>query len=284
MIDHAWPSERVCSVKTLRDAVDAVVSRVGGPVPLVAWRGVADARWRLTTSLMVHARRQGWPCDAPSLRVHERDRLEQFRLRELPRATREREALLCTLAGEWIWNVMAVARHDMEPTRILDWTVDPLVAAFFACASGPAADGSMWWFDQTAFENTVHAAWEGFGVPTWGEFGGGGGGPVHFVASHDRVLAPSAFRDDPRRWITKLDCRFKTDRMSKQRAFMTLCGDPTLDHDAAIDALCTSRSEPLARGRIEIPAGIKAEVLAFLADLGVDSEALGQPQSVSAAG
>jgi len=47
---------------------------------------------------------------------------------------------------QWEW--LSIAQHHGMPTRLLDWTTNPLVAAYFACAKQPNEDGAIYLLSQ----------------------------------------------------------------------------------------------------------------------------------------
>jgi hypothetical protein len=94
------------------------------------FRGMDNASWELKTSL----ERLGSVVEAvevPALRA--------FR-KYAPQGTFRRES---------VWEALAVAQHNRLPTRLLDWTASPLVAAHFAVWDRKEwkADGVVWCVD-----------------------------------------------------------------------------------------------------------------------------------------
>lgn len=99
------------------------------------FRGMSDKSWPLMTSL----ERLGSPPED----------VEQPALRAFGKY-----APVGSVSLKSEWDRLAVAQHNGLPTRVLDWTVSPLVAAHFATAekeyrpgSPKAADGVIWCVD-----------------------------------------------------------------------------------------------------------------------------------------
>jgi len=79
------------------------------------------------------------PLDRPVLKA-EQAILEMFKRQSLPFVERQPPA------SEWDW--LAIAQHHGLPTRLLDWTLNPLVALWFAVGrpAKTGRDGVVWAF------------------------------------------------------------------------------------------------------------------------------------------
>ena len=99
-----------------------------GPDELVLFRGVQKAHFELVPSL------GRLPASDPIERT-EKDLLGSFRRKSEPYLTSQPENYF-----EWV----ALAQHHGVPTRLLDWSTSPLVAAFFAAGSDSEGDFAVY--------------------------------------------------------------------------------------------------------------------------------------------
>lgn len=127
-------------VSTLGELVDQVTPTAPDPATgrrrdTGVYRGSADARWGLLTSLD----RLGGVCPP-----HTKANLEEHILRNFIRYSRPH--LAGPAANEW--ELLVQAQHHGLPTRLLDWTYSPLVAAHFATlAHQPGGEAAVWRLD-----------------------------------------------------------------------------------------------------------------------------------------
>ncbi len=99
------------------------------------YRGTTDSRRAMLTSLD----RLGSPVVAP----HTKAELEEHLLRNFIRYSRPYVDRAANT-----WELLVVAQHHGLPTRLMDWTYSPLVAAHFATLGGdPECDRVVWRLD-----------------------------------------------------------------------------------------------------------------------------------------
>jgi FRG domain len=122
------PKREVSSWSELRDVLEELASAGW------AFRGQADASWPLESSLTRYLKTFGGPPNGWSAR--ETKILHTFKRKAhllLSRTPEESETL------EWL----ALMQHHGAPTRLLDFTWSPYVAAFFALEKA-TADAAIW--------------------------------------------------------------------------------------------------------------------------------------------
>lgn len=109
------------------------------------FRGMPNKDWKLLSSLD----RLGYPDQPPHLKSH----LEEHLLRNFIRHAR---AYIKITPSE-LWEWLVIAQHRGLPTRLLDWTYSPLIAAHFAVLNGdPKIDRVIWKLNWKLIHEKFH--------------------------------------------------------------------------------------------------------------------------------
>lgn len=131
----SWTDLRVESLEQLGQVLEMFSRNYG-----MVYRGQPCAEWKLTPSICRLFPKKYTPVQSLLLegaaiagfRRHARAYLD-------PRMLKSLESVMETLV---------VMQHYGAPTRLLDWTWSPWVAAYFAAISYPENDGMIWCFDR----------------------------------------------------------------------------------------------------------------------------------------
>jgi hypothetical protein len=207
-------------VTSLGDLIDKVTPtepdpRTGRRRDSGVYRGEGDARWPLLTSLD----KLGGTCPP-----HTKADLEEHILRNFTRYSRP----YFNQPPANDWEVMVAAQHHGLPTRLLDWTYSPLVAAHFATLNSEReSDQVVWRLDW----QSVHRR---FGLPELALLIQ----DLEGMLGSDRPLTPWALfsaKSTGRAFACMLEPPSLNQRIVAQSATFTLCSDKGQSFDRFLE-------------------------------------------------
>jgi len=145
---------------------------------------------------------------------------------------------------------LMVLRHYGVPTRLLDWSASPYVAAYFAACCYDD-DGELWCFDEPEYERAGQRQWEQWPETTTDS----SGDPSKFAAGLTAFTV-----EEPPDWFI---CAFYTGfpRQDSQAGAYTMTARFGRDHG---DAIAKVLSDDSRYHLYVVARALKAEILAVL--------------------
>jgi FRG domain-containing protein len=209
------------TVKSLGDLIDKVTPTEPDPTTgrrrdSGVYRGDRDAHWPLLTSLDKLG---------GAVTPHGKADLEEHILRNFIRYSRP----YFSQPPVNEWEVLVAAQHHGLPTRLLDWTYSPLVAAHFATLGGSQdSDRVVWRLDW----KSVHRF---FGLPELALLIQ----DLEGILGEERPMTPWSLFNPPsgaKPFACMLEPPSLNQRIAAQSATFTLCSDKRQSFDRFLDS------------------------------------------------
>ncbi len=128
------------------------------------------------------------------------------------------------------WEVLIAAQHHGLPTRLLDWTYSPMVAAHFATLEGaPDVDRAIWRLDWKAVHRFFRLPERALLIQD-----------LEGVLGQDRPFTPWALfepRTRERDFVCMIEPPSLDARITSQAATFTLCSDNRRPFDVFLEAI-----------------------------------------------
>lgn len=161
---------------------------------------------------------------------------------------------------------LALARHYGLPSRLLDCTRSPFVAAYFAATplQGSERDFAIWAINEDALQRS---AGERLGIL------GQCSAPLSPLELGTNLLFLEAFRNQVR-FVALVDANHKSDRQRAQQGLFLCPGDPRCPLWRNRHGVPRERRTPGFMYKVVLPCGARSEVLEDLTGMDIDRKHL----------
>ncbi len=142
-------------------------------------------------------------------------------------------------------------QHHSCPTRLLDWTLSPYVALYFAVEQLPNTDGAIWLFPAMELD-TIST--KNFGKLSFAD--------ESALDTHD---SEAVYPIIPTR---------HTERSAPQQSVFTVCTHVQKDHRTVIEEAFIGQEDRFPLNKLVIPAALKNEMLSRLQIMNITPSSL----------
>jgi hypothetical protein len=246
-----WPERTIDSLQEIQE----LAARIGARWPnenRCLFRGQSSAEWTLQPSLAreLPPKYVDWQ---KVVRI-EREMANHFRQeahRSLPQAVLS--------VNDYVLDWWPLMRHYGAPTRLLDWSLSPYVALYFAVEQRWNEDGALWWFSASAAENLMSRR---FGA-RYEE------ASRRLFQTHDG----QPFSEPSQPMIFTFELKRTIDRIGNQQGFFTIALDAAADHADILAELATYADGPHC-GKLIVPKSWKPQLLRELQLMNVTGKSM----------